>query len=123
MRAPVSTIGRGCLTTTVGLALLSFHSRECLAAVSFDLPSVSMAAATSGPTTGSFTVLVHAAPADLPKQIGAYNLEFNVSGGNLITLGPPSIPASNPLLSDPGPPQNPYFVNFSPNGQTIRVGH
>jgi hypothetical protein len=33
------------------------------------------------------------------------------------------IPTVTPLLSDPGPPGNPFIVNFSPNAQTLRVGH
>jgi hypothetical protein len=98
---------------------------NCLAVISFELPQVQVAPNMSGgPTTGSFNVVVRAAPADLPKLIGSLNVDFSV-GNLLVTLGPASIPAAaaNPLLSDPGPPGNPLFIDASPNDQTVRWGH
>jgi hypothetical protein len=127
MRTSVFILGRGCLATAAGLAVL-LAAGNSLAVISYQLPEVSVPANTSGPTTGTFDVKVSAAPGDLPKLIGAFNLDFTV-GSNLVTLAPPQasatslIPIVNPLLSDPGPPLDPFIKNFSPNGQTIRVGH
>jgi hypothetical protein len=90
--------------------------------ISFELPNVQVAPATSGATTGSFNVLVRAGTADLPKLISSFNVDFSVAN-TLVKLGPAKIPTVNPLLSDPGTPQNPLFVDFSANDQNIRVGH
>jgi hypothetical protein len=96
--------------------------QSCFAIISFELPQVQVAPATSGPTIGSFNVLVRANAADLPKLIGSLNVDFSVAN-LLVKLGPPSIPTTNALLSDPGPPSNPYYFDGSPNDQTVRWAH
>jgi hypothetical protein len=64
----------------------------------------------------------------LPKQIGAYNLDFVVEN-NLVTLSSPTgtvtsfIPAVNPLLAEPGPPSSPFIFQQVTNSQTIQVAH
>jgi hypothetical protein len=112
---------RAALLTITSLAVFA-AGQSCFAVISFELPQVQMAPATSGPTTGSFNVLVRANAADLPKLIGSLNVDFTVAN-LLVKLGPPSIPTTNPLLSDPGPPGNPFFFNGSPNDQTVRWAH
>jgi hypothetical protein len=119
--------GRRCLALTAGLAAL-LAGGDCLAVISYRLPEIQVAANPSGATTGTFNVSVNAAPGDLPKQIGAFNLDFIVGSGSVALSQPTAsvtslIPTVTPLLSDPGPPGNPFIVNFSPNQQTIRVGH
>jgi hypothetical protein len=128
MRSSIYRFCHCCLAIAGGLATL-LASDNCLAVISYQLPNVQVAANPSGPTTGTFEVSVSAAPSDLPKAIGAFNLDFSVGGGNLVTLSSPQasaaslVPSVNPLLSDAGPVDNPYIVNLSPNAQTLRVGH
>jgi hypothetical protein len=117
-----SVVRRFSLPFATALAVM-LVGRACLAVVAFELPQVQVTPnMTGGPTTGVFNVLVRAAPADLPKMVGAFNVGFSVSN-LLVKLGPPSIPASNALLSDPGPPGDRYFFNASPNDQTILWAH
>jgi hypothetical protein len=94
---------------------------NCYAVISFRLPQVQVTPAPTGPTTGSFNVVVSAAPADLPKLIGSFNVDFSVAN-TLVKLGPASVPAVNPLLPDPGTPQDPLFIDFSTTDQKIQVG-
>lgn len=112
-------LARG-LVAAVSVAL--FAAGQTFAVVSFELPQVQVTAPISGPTTGSFNVLVRAAAGDLPKSIGSLNVDFSVSN-LLVSLTSPSIPSVNPLLSDPGTAENPFFFNGSPNAQTIRWAH
>jgi hypothetical protein len=109
----------------VAVFAVMLSCRTCPAVVSFELPQVQVAPNMSGgPTTGSFNVVVRAAPADLPRLIGSLNVDFSVAN-TLVALGPPSIPTVNPLLSDPGPPGNPFFIDGSPSltDQTVRWAH
>lgn len=107
---------------SAAVSVTMLAAAQAFAVVSFDLPQVQVTAPTSGPTTGSFSVLVHAAPADLPKSIGSLNVDFSVSN-LLVSLTSPKIPTVNPLLTDPGTAENPFFFNGSPNAQTIRWAH
>jgi hypothetical protein len=107
--------------TVASLAAL-VTGKSCFGVISYELPNVQVTPAPTGPTTGSFNVLVRANPGDLPKLISAFNVDFSVSN-TLVKIGPASIPSVNPLLSDPGTPQNPLFVDFSSNNQNVRIGH
>jgi hypothetical protein len=75
-----------------------------------------------------FDVTVFADAGDLPKQIGAFNVDFSV-GSNQVTLASPGgtpaslIPTVNPLLTDPGTAENPFIISPAVNPQTIRVAH
>jgi hypothetical protein len=118
---------RRCLVIAAGLSVW-LAAGDCWAVIAFRLPEVQVTAPASGPTTGTFDVTVVADAADLPKAIGAFNVDFSV-GSSLVTLASPLgtpaslIPAANPLLSDPGPAENPFIVNPFVNSQTMRVGH
>jgi hypothetical protein len=119
----MSVLGR-CIPPVAAAFALLLTGRNCLAVISFELPQVQVAPSPSGPTTGSFNVLVRAGAADLPKLIASLNVDFAVDN-LLVKLGPPSIPTTNPLLSDPGPPSAPYFFDASPSldDQTVRWAH
>ncbi len=118
---------RRCLVIAAGLAAWSVAS-DCLAVIAFRLPDVQVTANPSGPTTGTFNVTVNADAGDLPKPIGAFNVDFSV-GSNLVTLASPGgttpslIPTVDPLLSDPGPVDNPFIVSPFVSNQTMRVAH
>ena len=118
---------RRCLVIAAGLAAWLVAS-DCLAVIAFRLPEVQVNANPSGPTTGTFDVTVTADAADLPKPIGAYNVDFSV-GSNQVTLASPGgtvpslIPTVNPLLSDPGPVANPFIISPFVNNQTMRIAH
>jgi hypothetical protein len=128
MEPSIYILCRRCLAISAALAVL-LAAADSWAVVAFRLPEIQVPANPSGPTTGTFNVSVNAAPADLPKAIGAFNLDFIVGGGNVVALSPPAgtatslIPTVNPLLSAAGPPENPFIINASPNAQTIRVAH
>jgi hypothetical protein len=128
MESSIYILCRRCLAISAALAVL-LAAADSLAVVAYRLPEIQIPANPSGPTTGTFNVSVNAAPGDLPKSIGAFNLDFVVGGGGVVTLSPPAgtatslIPAVNPLLSAAGPPENPFIINASPNAQTIRVAH
>jgi hypothetical protein len=118
---------RRCLVIASALAT-ALAAGDCLAVIAFRLPEVQVNANPSGPTTGTFNVTVTADAGDLPKNIGAFNLDFSV-GSNMVTLAPPAgtaaslIPTVNPLLADPGPVDSPFIVSPFVNNQTIRVAH
>jgi hypothetical protein len=120
-------VRRRCLAIVSGLAAVLAAS-NCWAVIAFQLPQVQVMANPSGPTTGTFNVSVSADAGDLPKAIGAYNVDFSV-GSNMVTLASPLgttaslIPTVNPLLTDPGPVDNPFIISPFVNNQTIRVAH
>jgi hypothetical protein len=82
------------------------------AAIWFELPQMVALTDGSQAASGVLDVLVRADAANLPQQIGSFNLDFHVSSTQ-VTLGPPQA-APNPLLT--GAP-----TNFSPNAQTLRA--
>jgi hypothetical protein len=121
--SPTTSIYRRCFVAVVAALGVMLIARNCLAVISFELPQVQVAPNMTGlPTTGSFNVVVRAAPADLPRLIGSLNIDFSVQN-LLVKLGPPSIPAANPLLSDPGPPSSPFFFSDPLNDQNVRWAH
>jgi hypothetical protein len=84
----------------------------CAGAIRFEFLDVTVAGNAATPTSGFFDVVVRADPADLPQNVGSYNVDFHVEAP--ATLGM-AIAAPNPLF--PGAP-----LNFSPpNSQTVRA--
>jgi hypothetical protein len=82
------------------------------AAVRFELPQVAVTATSGQATTGFVVAVVRADAADLPKNVGSFNVDFHTTSTSL-TFGPPQM-APNPLFA--GTQQS-----FSPDAQTVRA--